>query len=149
MLHQNPRSALSLSDEYETPHDVFNSICEKYEIIPIVDVCATVENKKCSEFFDVNSDGLTSDWLYDVWCNPPHSMTGKFVEKAYNEWQRNDITVIMLIPANTCSSKYWHDYIEGNAEYHAVKGRIRFLHNGSPSEHVSKNSYMCVIFRKS
>ena len=56
MLHQNPRSALSLSDEYETPHDVFNSICEKYEIIPIVDVCATVENKKCSEFFDVNSE---------------------------------------------------------------------------------------------
>ena len=75
MLHQNPRSALSLSDEYETPHDVFNSICEKYEIIPLVDVCATVDN--------------------------------------------------------------------------AVKGRIRFLHDGSPSEYVSRNSYMCVIFRKS
>jgi hypothetical protein len=71
------------------------------------------------------------------------------VEKAYNEWQRNDISIIMLIPANTCSSKYWHDYIEGNAEYHAVKGRIRFLHDGSPSEYVSRNSYMCVIFRKS
>ena len=105
MLHQNPRSALSLSDEYETPHDVFNSICNKHEVIPIVDVCASVYNK-------------------------------------------NDINIIMLIPANTCSSIYWHDFIEGNAEYHAVKGRIRFLRDGVPSEFMSRNAYMCVIFRK-
>lgn len=148
VLHQNSRSELSMSDEYETPHDIFNSLCEKYQIIPMIDVCANVDNKKCSDFFDIDTDGLTYDWTVDVWCNPPHSITGKFVEKAFNEWTKNNINIMMLIPANTCSSVYWHDFIEGNAEYHAIKGRIRFLRNGSPSDHVSRNAYMCVIFRK-
>ena len=50
-LHKKPRSSKSLSDEYETPHDVFNSICNKYEIIPIVDVCASVGNKNHQQYF--------------------------------------------------------------------------------------------------
>jgi len=148
MLHHNVRSGLSLSDEYETPHDIFNSLCTKYNITPMIDVCANVDNKKCSNFFDINTDGLNSNWDDDVWCNPPHSITGKFVEKAFEEWNKNNINIMMIIPANTCSSKYWHDYIEDNAEYHAIKGRIRFLRDGSPSEHVSRNAYMCIIFRK-
>jgi phage N-6-adenine-methyltransferase len=148
MLHQNSRSDLSLSDEYETPHDVFNSLCAKYEITPMIDVCANVDNKKCSDFFGVVVDGLLCSWTVDVWCNPPHSMTGKFVEKAFDEWNENNINIMMIIPANTCSSIYWHDFIEGSAEYHAIKGRIRFLRGGEPSKFMSRNAYMCVIFRK-
>ena len=147
-LHKKPRSSLSLSDEYETPHKLFSDICKKYEIVPMIDVCANVDNKKCSDFFNVVSDGLTCSWTVDVWCNPPHSITGKFVKKAYEEWRENNINIIMIIPANTCSSKYWHKYIEDNAEYHAIKGRIRFLYNGKPSEFMSRNAYMCIIFRK-
>jgi phage N-6-adenine-methyltransferase len=148
VLHQNPRTEESQSDEYETPHKLFSDICKKYEIIPMLDVCANVDNKKCSDFFNVVSDGLTCSWTVDVWCNPPHSITGKFVKKAYEEWRENNINIVMIIPANTCSSIFWHEYIEESAEYHPIKGRIRFLRGGKPSKHMSRNAYMCIIFRK-
>ena len=97
----------------------------------------------------MEEDGLSKSWKNEVvFVNPHYGNIGKWVKKAYEESKINGASVVMLIPSRT-DTKYWHDYIEGNAEYHAIKGRIRFLHNGSPSEHVSRNSYMCVIFRKS
>tara|TARA_B110001454_G_scaffold218474_1_gene246547 strand:- start:136 stop:588 length:453 start_codon:yes stop_codon:yes gene_type:complete len=146
-LHKKPRSSKSLSDEYETPDEVFKYLCNKYKIIPSIDVCANVDNKKCRDFFGVGTDGLKCNWIVNAWVNPPHSMTGDFVKKSYEQWKENNINIIMIIPANTCSSKYWHEYIEGNAEYHAIKGRIRFLHEGKLSDFMSRNAYMCIIFR--
>ena len=59
----------------------------------------------------------------------------------------------MIIPANTISSNYWHEFIEGNAEYHPIRGRIKFLTpntlgNYEVSDFMSRNAYMCVIFRQ-
>jgi len=54
---------------------------------------------------------------------------------------------MMILPANTVSSQYWHDCIEGIAEYHPIKGRIRFLRDGKPSEYPSRNAYVVVIWR--
>lgn len=147
-LHKKPRSTLSLSDEYETPRELFKELCSIHNIFPKIDVCANANNKKCRDFFGVNVDGLRCEWAVDVWCNPPHSMTGDFVKKAYEQWKENNVNIMMIIPANTCSSKYWHKYIEGNAKYYAVKGRIRFLHEGKPSQFMSRNAYMCIVFRK-
>lgn len=147
-LHKKPRSTLSLSDEYETPRELFKELCSTHNIVPKIDVCANANNKKCRDFFGVNVDGLRCEWSVDVWCNPPHSMTGDFVKKAYEQWKEHNVNIMMIIPANTCSSKYWHKYIEGNAKYYAVKGRIRFLHEGKPSQFMSRNAYMCIVFRK-
>ena len=55
---------------------------------------------------------------------------------------------MMLVPANTVSTVWWHEYVEGIAEYHPVKGRIRFIRDGEPSKFQSRNAYICVIFRK-
>ena len=114
----------------------------------MIDVCATRENSKCVLYFTEKDNGLVQSWDQDIWCNPPHSMTGDFVKKAYSEWLKNNINILLLIPANTVSTGYWHEYIEDIAEYHAVKGRIRFLRDGLPSKFQSRNSYMLVIYRK-
>ena len=114
----------------------------------MIDVCATRENSKCVLYFTEKDNGLVQSWDQDIWCNPPHSMTGDFVRKAYSEWLKNNINIMLLIPANTVSTVYWHEYIEDIAEYHAVKGRIRFLRDGLPSKFQSRNSYMLVIYRK-
>ena len=147
-LHQKPRSKLSLSDDYETPTQLYKELCFTHAIEPKIDVCANVDNKKCQDFFGVNVDSLLCSWTVDAWVNPPHSMTGKFVEKACNEWKKHNINVMMIIPANTCSSKYWHEFIQPYASYYPIMGRIRFLHEGKLSEHMSRNAYMCVVFRK-
>ena len=135
-------------DEYETPLNLFETLCFVYEIAPKLDVCATSQNKKCNIFFHKHYDALRYSWIYDTWCNPPHSRTEDFVRNAYQQWLNHNINIIMIIPTNTMSSLFWHDCIEGIAEFHAIKGRIRFLQNGKPAKYSSRNAYVCVIWRK-
>jgi site-specific DNA-methyltransferase (adenine-specific) len=149
MLHQKKRSEASLSDEWETPNDLFVGLSTLYKVDVLLDVCATEDNTKCVNFFSKKDDALKKPWLYDAWCNPPHSQTSDFVRKAYVEWKEHNINIMLIIPTNTMSSNYWHQYIESNAEYHPIKGRIHFLQNGERSPFPSRNAYVCVIFRKS
>tara|TARA_R110002020_G_scaffold11474_2_gene43149 strand:- start:535 stop:984 length:450 start_codon:yes stop_codon:yes gene_type:complete len=148
MLHTKKRSKDSLSDEWETPPQLMINLCEIYNVELDLDVCATQENTKCFNFFTKEDDGLSKSWVQNAWVNPPHSKTGDFVRKSYEQWQENNIDIMLLIPTNTMSSQYWHEYIEGNAEYHPIKGRINFLKDGVKSPHQSRNAYVCVIFHK-
>lgn len=132
-------------DEYETPYFLFDFLKKKYKVYPTLDVAANDRNKKCERYL---TDGLHSEWLKDSWCNPPHSMTEQFVRKAHEEWAKHNINIMMIIPTNTMSSKFWHHCIEGIAEYHAVEGRVRFLRYGRPARFNSRNAYVCVIWRK-
>lgn len=157
-LHQRPRSKLSLSDEFETPKELYKELCKKYKLNPRLDVaCSYIDgycNKKCYEGWFEGMDSLNIDWVptgglkVDVWCNPPHSLTERFVKKACEQWKKHNINVMMIIPANTMSSQYWEGFIEGFAEYHPIRGRIRFLVDGKPTKYHSRNAYVCVIFRK-
>ena len=135
-------------DEYETPPELYKDLCKKYDISPELDVCADALNKKCDYYFDMTMDGLYNPWRHDVWCNPPHSITEKFVRRAKFQWKKYNINIMMIIPTNTMSSIFWHECIEDIAEYHAIKGRPRFLQNGKKAPHISRNAYVCVIWRK-
>lgn len=170
VLHQRKRSKESLSDEYETPIELFQTLCGEYALIPQLDVCADNSNTKSYYYIPKRLDGLNSEWVIDpfkcdwrrdlslysgskkrktdVWCNPPHSKNEQFVRKAFEQWQKHNINIMMLLPCNTQSSKYWHECIEKKAEYHPIKGRIRFLVDGKPSKHLSRNAYCVVIWRK-
>lgn len=132
-------------DEYETPPQLYNELCYKTGIKPKLDVAANTSNRKCLEYL---KDGLHESWNKDVWCNPPHSITEKFVRKACEQWHKNNINILMIIPTNTMSSSFWHECIEPYAEYFAIRGRIRFLRFGHPAKHASRNAYVCVIWRK-
>ena len=160
-LHQQPRSELSKSDDWETPDELYQQLILVSGILPQLDVCATKQNKKCLYYLGESDNALhaNTEWHGNVrniikgkktgvWCNPPHSQTGAFVKKAFEQWQKHNINVLMIMPTNTMSSNYWHNYIEGNAEYFAIKGRIRFKIGGVLSQHVSRNAYVCVIFRR-
>lgn len=133
-----------IDDEYETPNELFYSICERYNIIPDLDVAANKNNTKCKRFL---TDGLNRRWIAAaVWCNPPHSMTKEFVIKAWNEWKDHGTPIIMLIPANSVCTKYAEKYIRGSAQINPIYGRPIFLKNGKPSKHPSRNSYFTVFY---
>ena len=142
---------LSQSGNWETPDFLFASLIKQYGIAPELDVACNIANCKCLEGLH---DALEEDWIsttgkrVDVWCNPPHSMNRAFVGKAYEQWKKHNINIMMILPANAVSTIYWHKYIEGIAEYHPIKNRIRFLIDGRPSEYPSRNAYLVVIFRK-
>ena len=63
---------------------------------------------------------------YRVFCNPPYGREiGKWVKKAYEEGQKENTLVCLLIPART-DTKYFHNYIYNKAEIRFIKGRLHF-----------------------
>lgn len=154
-LHQKKRSQESLSDEYETPTELYKSLCDKFGFYPTLDVSSNGFNSKCpsyaslkiDDYLNSRFDGENCEWNEKNWCNPPHSRNEQFVRKARKEFSNGNETM-MILPVNTMSSKYWHECIEGIAEYYPIQGRIKFLVDGKPSKFPSRNAYCVVIWRK-
>ena len=78
-------------------------------------------------------------------CNPPYGRktTGEWIEKCYKEAQKENTTVVALIPART-DTKFFHDYIYGKAEIRFIKGRLKFGNSKDAAPFPS----MVIIFRK-
>ena len=110
----------SKTNLWSTPQDFFNKLDKEFCFT--LDPCATSENYKCNKYFTIQDDGLKQSWQgYIVFCNPPYGKELKdWVKKCYEESQKPNTRVVMLIPART-DTIYFHEFI-----YHKVK-EIRFL----------------------
>ena len=122
------------SNEWETPQTLFNQLDKEYNFT--LDPCSTSDNAKCKKFYTKEDDGLSKDWGGEsVFVNPPYGREIKhWVEKSYKESLKPNTKVVMLIPART-DTKYWHEWIFGEAEIVFLKGRIKFEQGG-----VAKNT---------
>ena len=148
-LHQRTRSVASLSDDYETPNELFLELCKMHNIKPILDASADINNTKCPYWYSKDDDALTKKWDLDTWVNPPHSLTKQFVLKADQEWQKNNINILMIIPANSICAKYCNDIFENkHATYHRINGRPIFHVDGKPCPEPARNSYFAIVWRE-
>ncbi len=110
------------SDEWGTPRDRWADWND--EIGPFtLDAAATHENALCASHFTMEDDGLAQDWTGTVWCNPPYSSVGKWVEKAYFS-SLQGATVVCLVPSRT-DTRWWHAWAM-KADVRFIKGRLRF-----------------------
>ena len=128
----------SASCEWATPPEFFKALDAEFHFT--LDVCATVENAKCRNYFTAEQDGLAQSWGGVCWCNPPYGrQIGAWVQKA----SESDATVVMLLPART-DTAWFHDYIYGKAEIRFIRGRLKF---GGSKNSAPFPSMVC-IFRK-
>lgn len=113
------------SIEWATPQDLFDRLDAEFHFN--LDPCATPENAKCRYYFTKKEDGLQQSWRgFRVFCNPPYGREiVKWVRKAYFMNRLFGTLVVMLLPART-DTKWFHDYVYGNAEIRFLKGRVRF-----------------------
>jgi len=110
-------------DDWETPQALFERLDKEFHFT--LDAAASCNNTKCVAYFTKDRDGLAQVWPGTVWVNPPYGRSvGKWVEKAYQEWQKG-ATVVMLLAART-DTQWFHKYIYQKAEVRFVKGRLRF-----------------------
>lgn len=131
----------SKSDEWATPQSIFSELDKEFHFN--LDPCSNKENHKCEKYFTQEEDGLSQNWGgYSVFCNPPYSKIGKWVEKAYREGCKDNTIVVMLIPART-DTRYFHDYIYHRSEIRFIKGRLKF----GDSKNSAPFPSMVVIFR--
>lgn len=103
-----------------------------------LDVAASAANTKCPRFFTIESDGLAQPWRGDrVWCNPPYSRIGRWVEKAWSEHSAT-AGIAMLLPANRTEQGWWQHMVEPYRDRENsplsvlfLPGRMRFIKSGS------------------
>ena len=131
----------SNSDEWTTPQEIFDELNSEFEFN--LDPCSTDENHKTPFYITKRLDGLTQNWGgWRVFCNPPYSDIGRWVEKAYREGHKDNTLVVLLIPART-DTRYFHDYILNRSEIRFIKGRLKFGNQKNNAPFPS----MVVIFR--
>lgn len=133
----------SKTDNWATPQDFFDNLNEEFHFT--LDPCANEENHKCDLFYTKEQDGLTKDWGgHVVFCNPPYGKEiADWVRYSYEQSQKPNTTVVMLIPART-DTRYFHDYIYGKAEIRFIKGRLKFGDATTAAPFPS----MVVVYRK-
>ncbi len=112
----------SKTDLWATPQSFFDELDEEFCFE--WDVCASVGNAKCHNYYDKNINGLEQEWSGVCWMNPPYGREIKaWMKKAY-ESSLNGVTVVCLVPSRT-DTFWWHDYA-AKGEVRFIKGRLKF-----------------------
>ena len=121
----------SKTDLHATPQDFFDKLNAEFSFK--LDVCATPDNAKCSNFFTKENDGLSQNWCDlghphpedpVVWMNPPYGREIiRWMKKAHESAQ-DGATVVCLVPART-DTKWWHEYAAPH-EVRFIRGRLKF-----------------------
>lgn len=105
-------------------------------------------------------------WSYHehVWCNPPFSECGKWVEKAFDEIRSKvgPELIVQLLPANRTDQAWWAEYVEPHRERprprkgftlrtRFLPGRVQFGWPGNPTGkggHWSRFGLVILIWRR-
>lgn len=114
------------TDEWETPADVVEALATLHGPFDL-DPAATLENCQAASYFDREQNGLIQPWFGRVWCNPPYSNPGPWVQKCVEELQAGRIThAVFLLPPAT-DTNWFHDWVLPHATVIFPRGRIAFL----------------------
>lgn len=138
-------------DQYETPKPMVTDIEKDTGLKFNIDVCANQNNKKCHYYIDESENALTVPWKQSfahptiAFCNPPRSKNGKFVNKAYEEWDKGRIDIVMMLCWNDLGNKYGKKLLshtlDGSFKVVDNYGKVKFWKDGVESEYVSRLTY--------
>lgn len=113
------------SVEWETPQIIFDYLDNIYRFT--LDPCCHKKTAKCKKFYTKQDDGLSKSWKGEtVFMNPPYGREiSKWIMKAWEESEMDDITIVCLVPART-DTKWWHNYCMFADKITFIKGRLKF-----------------------
>ena len=130
------------NDSYETPNWLFNKLNARFNFT--VDAASTEENKKCAIRLN---DGLADKWTGRVFCNPPFSQKKEWLEKAHKSIESEECDLcVMLLPTNSMSSTFWHDFVFGKYHYEIINTRVQFIDPETKKEATGADSGTTVIY---
>ena len=121
------RGAKDATDDRGTDQAFFDATSERFGGFTL-DVAAAPHNAKAPLYYTRDDDGLHQRWSGRVWCNPPYSDCGAWVSKAWHEWARTDVAlIVMLLPANRVEQAWWQDSVEPYRDRPRSPLRVEFL----------------------
>jgi len=120
-------SIIKIDDEYGTPKDAFAKACEEFNLKIDKDICASEANHVCNDYITKEQNCFDCGGISEnFYMNPPYSEIKKFMKFAYEQHIKYNVDVLILTYAKT-DTKFWHEYVEGKAEVHFIKGRLNFF----------------------
>lgn len=146
-----------LVDDRALPPSEFEKLHADFRFT--IDVAASRDNTKMTRYYSIEDCGLKASWAGErVYCNPPYSNIGAWVEKASYETEAE--LVVMVLPANRTEQIWWQRHIEPFRDRPGLwittrflPGRMRFLKPGQteigPNERPPFGIVLCIwkIFR--
>ena len=135
----------SQKQEWETPRDLFERLDHEFGFT--LDLAADSTNAKCDAYYTIETDAFMLPWRGVCWLNPPYGSRrhrlADWVRKSFNEAQKPECAVVMLIPART-NTRWWHDYCMNAAEIRFLNGRPKF----GGAKHGLPQPLAIVVFRR-
>lgn len=127
----------SKSDKWMTPKEFYDTLNKEFDFN--FDPCPIT-------WKEGDPDGLLIEWGTRTFCNPPYSQTAKWIEKAYTEFKKGKLIVLLI---NACTDTIaFHKYIYNQAEIRFIKGRLCFINPEQPNKkQPNVKPSMLVIFK--
>ncbi|WP_446471118.1 phage N-6-adenine-methyltransferase [Xenorhabdus stockiae] len=126
-------------DLWQTPLPLFKALNLEFRFT--LDVAASAQNTLCAHYLTERDNALKSDWVSHgaIWCNPPYSNIGPWIEKATIECQKQLQPVVMSVPSDT-SVGWFKLALETVDEVRLITGgRISFI-NAETQKTVNGNN---------
>jgi hypothetical protein len=147
-------AGLSHKDDYlETPDCLINNIEYETGLKFNFDLCGSIQNAKTPAFFSEQDNYLERELNKKMvaFCNPPRSKNGLFVNKVFDDWQKYNINIVMLLCWNDLGNKYG-DKIFKKILQRKIKavnlGKIKFCKDKQLTPFVSRLTYFYAWFKK-
>lgn len=141
--------SIHIQDEYGTPKELFQQICKKFRVYPRIDICASNTNHVLPNYITKQQDCFNFEINQDFFMNSPYSKISEFMEFAYKQHIKNNVSCLILTYSKT-STKWWHKFVQNKADYiEFQKGRICFLdENGNLTKHCAPYDSAWIVFKK-
>ncbi|HBS7908561.1 TPA: phage N-6-adenine-methyltransferase [Klebsiella pneumoniae] len=114
-------------DYWQAPIEIFNALDREFGFW--LDAAASESNALCAHYLTELDDSLNSEWTSygAIWCNPPYSDIGPWVEKAAEQSRAQSQAVVMLLPADI-STGWFISAMQSADELRLITGgRVQFV----------------------
>lgn len=112
------------SDAWKTPPSVWRPLSEAVGGFDLDPCTSSSADEIAVE--EYHEHGTERQWTGAVWCNPPYSAIGEWVDKAIREvGHERAETVVMLLPART-DTQWFHRLFDASTAVCLREGRIQF-----------------------
>lgn len=83
---------------------------------------------KAATYYTKDDDGLTKEWVGNVWCNPPYSrdLMPAFVDKLRVSFESGDVKQAILLSHNNTDTAWFHNLASVASAICFPKKRIKF-----------------------
>jgi phage N-6-adenine-methyltransferase len=142
-------TAADQKDLWQTPKNIFNALDQEFDFD--VDICASEDNKLLPDYFTEERSALTNHWniysrAFSAFMNPPYSQTQLFMERAAEQSNLHNITVVALVNANT-DTKWFADAVKSANEVRLLTGRVGFIKSTGGKSNGNTKGQCIIIWR--